>query len=124
MDVVICVWYNVNMASEARKAQWRAARARAREAARREGRCIGCLREPVGAGRVTCAACGQRANEANRRRAQRLRSSALAQAEVFGIDLSLLMRNLRMSPEERFAALERTLRTAGTFARIRPSASA
>jgi hypothetical protein len=76
------------------------------------------LQAAVEAPHVTCAACGERANAAKRRRAGRLRSSALARAESFGIDLSLLLHNLRMSPPERFASLERTLRDARTMAKI------
>lgn len=111
--------YNVNiMASESRKAQWRQSRRLARDRARREGRCIGCLQTAVKKPRVTCASCGERANAAKRRRAQRLRSSALARAGSFGIDLGLLLRNLRMSPQERFASLVRTLHDARTFAKI------
>lgn len=106
------------MADERRREQWREARRQARDRARREGRCIGCLQTAVKRPRVTCARCGQRANAAKRRRAERLRSSALARAEAFGIDLTLLLRNLRQSPQERFASLERTLREARTMAKI------
>ena len=93
------------MATDARKAQWRESRRKARERARAAGRCIACLRTPVRAGRVTCVPCGQRANAAKRR-------SAVEQAAAFGIDLSLLLRNARRSPAERFADAERGLRDA------------
>ncbi|GEM_PF-6299479 len=106
------------MASERRKAQWRESRRRARARAREERRCISCLRAPLPAGRVTCAPCGERANAAKRRRLQRLASSALARAAAFGIDVGLLLRNQSLSPEQRFAEAERSVRNARTLARI------
>jgi len=109
--------YNVNMASDARKAQWRESRRKARERARAAGCCIVCLRSPAPAGRATCAGCGRRANAAKRR-------NAVDRAERFGIDLSLLLRNARRSAEERFADAERSFRDArllGRLARTRPA---
>jgi hypothetical protein len=106
------------MASEQRKAQWRESRRRARARARDEHRCISCLQVRLAADRVTCERCGERANAAKRRRMRRLASSALARASAFGIDVGLLLRNLRLSPEQRFAEAERSLRNARTLARI------
>ncbi|MGH7659998.1 MAG: hypothetical protein ACRENA_03650 [Vulcanimicrobiaceae bacterium] len=72
---------------------------------------------------MTCSECGQRANAAKSRRVSRLRSSAVAQAEAFGIDIVMLLRNVRMSADRRFASLEQILRDAQTFGRATPQGS-
>ena len=96
-----------------RRAQWRQARARARELARQEGRCIVCLSRPVAAGRATCEPCSKRASAAKQRQ------RALTSAEAYGVDLTHLFRNADLSAEERLAKAERALRLARDLRELR-----
>lgn len=58
-------------------------------------------------------------SEAEQRLLNPAPGSAIEAAQKFGIDLTLLVERLRMTPEERLRALQRAMRT---FAQIRGAA--